>query len=133
MIHVTQAAALLARARRLLSDQRTRARKNGAALDYTLRDVQQLLAEHPLCDYCRTPVAWDASLDHRTPIARGGRHALANLSVCCRRCNSLKGALTEAEFRELLVLLALLHPAARADIERRLIAGGKRYAAPRRS
>jgi 5-methylcytosine-specific restriction endonuclease McrA len=124
----TQADALLSRARRLLSDHRTRAKRDGAELDYSLHDLRQLLATSPTCTYCRAPVAFDAQLDHRTPIARGGRHALDNLVVCCARCNQLKGQLTEAEFDELLGLLALLHPAARADLERRLLSGGRRYA-----
>jgi hypothetical protein len=42
----------------------------------------------------------------------------------------MKGQLTEAEFLELLSFLAGLHPAARQDLERRLIAGGSRYARP---
>lgn len=128
----TQADALLARVRRLLSDHRTRATRDGVALDYTLADVRRLLESSPLCEYCRQPVSFAASLDHRTPIARGGKHALDNLAVCCSRCNGIKGMLTESEFRELLTLLALFHPAARADVERRLQAGGRRYAASRR-
>ena len=123
----TQADALLARARRLLHDHRSRARKDGTAINYSLRDVRQLLADHPLCEYCRLPLSFAVSLDHRTPIGRGGRHAIDNLAVCCSRCNAMKGVLTEAEFREVLTLLALLHPTARADLERRLLAGGKRY------
>ena len=123
--------AMLARARRLLSDQRTRGRKDGVVLGYTLADVRQLLAEHPLCTYCRSPLSFAASLDHRTPISRRGRHALDNLAVCCCRCNAMKGMLTEAEFREVLMLLAHLHPIARQDLERRLLAGGKRYAGRR--
>jgi 5-methylcytosine-specific restriction endonuclease McrA len=123
----TQADALLARARRLLHDHRTRARKSGAVLDYTLADVRHLLAAHPQCEFCGTPLTFAASVDHRTPIARGGRHQLANLAVCCQRCNALKGQLTEGEFREIVTALARLHPTAQADLERRLLAGGKRY------
>jgi hypothetical protein len=41
--------------------------------------------------------------------------------------------LLESEFRKLLVLLSRWHPAARADVERRLLAGGKRYSRPRMS
>jgi 5-methylcytosine-specific restriction endonuclease McrA len=125
---LTQQDALVARARRLLHDHRTRAKKDGAALDYGLVEVRQLLAEHPVCEYCRAPLSYAASLDHRTPTGRGGRHILANLAVCCTRCNSIKGQLTEAEFRDVLTLLARMHPAGRQDVERRLLSGGKRYA-----
>lgn len=123
-----QTDSLLSRARRLLSDHRTRAKKAGVALDYGVADVRHLLADNPLCDYCNAPLSFAASLDHRTPLARGGRHALDNLAVCCQRCNSVKGVLTEGEFRELLTLLALWQPAARTDVERRLLSGGRRYA-----
>jgi 5-methylcytosine-specific restriction endonuclease McrA len=128
----TQADALLSRARRLLHDHGTRAKKAGVVLDYGLTDIRQLLAAHPLCEYCRMPLAFDAQLDHRQPIARGGRHVLDNLAACCQRCNSIKGMLSEEEYREMLTLLALLHPLARQDVERRLIAGGSRYASSRR-
>jgi hypothetical protein len=124
----TQAAALLARCRRLLHDHQTRARKDGAALDYGLAEVRQLLADNPTCAYCKMPVGWDVSLDHRTPTARGGQHALANLAPCCRRCNTLKGPATEEEFRALLAFLEAAHPIPRQDWERRLLGGGKVYA-----
>jgi 5-methylcytosine-specific restriction endonuclease McrA len=128
----TQADALTLRARRLMSAHRTRARRDGVSLDYSAGDIRALLAASACCTYCGLPVAFDAQLDHRTPTSRGGRHALDNLAVACQRCNQLKGMLAEAEYRELLTLLALLHPAARQDLERRLIAGGKRYASGRR-
>jgi hypothetical protein len=37
--------------------------------------------------------------------------------------SGIKGQLTETEFRELLTLLTRMHPAARADLERRLQVG----------
>jgi len=84
----TQADAMLARARRLLSDHRARAKRHGATLDYTLAGARQLLESSPCCFYCNLPLAWNAQLDHRTPIRRGGRHAFNNLAVCCPRCNT---------------------------------------------
>lgn len=101
-------------------------------IDYGLTDVRQLLAAHSLCEYCRVPLSFAASLDHRLPIARGGQHGLDNLSVCCVRCNQLKGQLTEGEFREVLALRFQLHPVARMDVERRLLAGGQHYSTSRR-
>lgn len=128
----TQADALLIRARRLLHDHQTRARKDGAQLDYGLHDVIQLLRASPCCRWCRMPVGYgDVSLDHVLPISRNGRHVLSNLAVICTRCNSLKGCLTGSEFEALLQLLDRLHPIARQDLERRLLAGGKRYGAGR--
>ncbi|HTU23129.1 MAG TPA: HNH endonuclease signature motif containing protein [Gemmataceae bacterium] len=99
---------------------------------HACRRAAATLADNPLCEYCRTPVSFAVQLDHRTPIGRGGKHSRDNLAVCCGRCNAIKGLLAEAEFRALLTLLASLHPAARQDVERRLVAGGKRYAVSRR-
>src|SRR5581483_6802823 len=103
---ICEADALLSCARWLLSDHRTRAKKKGAVLDFGLGDVRQMLAEHSLCEYCQMPLFFAVSLDHRTPIGRGGKHALDDLAVCCARCNGIKGILTEGELRELLTLLA---------------------------
>lgn len=127
-----QADALSARARRLLSDHRTRAKRDGVVLGYTLADMRQLLAASPCCGYCNVPVAFDASIDHRIPTSRGGKHVLANLIVCCSRCNMLKSSLLESEFRDLARFLATLHPIARQNLELRLIAGGRRYAHSRK-
>jgi 5-methylcytosine-specific restriction endonuclease McrA len=120
----TQDAALLSRARRLLSDHRTRAKKAGVELNYTLRDLAELLASSQACAYCGCALAWDMQMDHKQPIARGGRFTLDNLTPACGRCNRLKSILTESEMGELLTFLNLLPIIARQDLERRLLAGG---------
>lgn len=117
-----------ARASRLLADHRKRAKQDGATLDYDLPMLVDLIQRVARCYYCLAPLSFEISLDHMQPIARGGRHAWDNLAPCCQRCNSLKGLLTEREFHDLLTQLALWHPAARQDVERRLLAGGRRYA-----
>lgn len=51
------------------------------------------------CVYCRTPIdILNLSLDHRTPLRRGGGPELENLGVLCVSCNSVKGEFTEDEF-----------------------------------
>ncbi|MHB1422800.1 MAG: hypothetical protein ACYC3I_06320 [Gemmataceae bacterium] len=64
----SQADAMLARARRLLSDHRGRAKKAGAILDYTLADVRHLLASNPLCAYCRAPLSFAASAGQQSAL-----------------------------------------------------------------
>jgi 5-methylcytosine-specific restriction endonuclease McrA len=93
------------------------------------------MAEHAkFCHYCRLPFALDQlRFDHRNPIARGGKHAADNLVVCCDRCNSLKGKLDAYEFHNLLEFLVNLHPAARQDLERRLLSGAKVYTGSRKA
>jgi 5-methylcytosine-specific restriction endonuclease McrA len=120
----TQADALLSRARRLIHDHRSRAKRDGVCLNYTLDDLRRLLAEHPLCEYCRTPLSFEASLDHRQPIAQGGRHELQNLAVVCLACQERKGLLLEEEYRELLTVAGTWRPRSSSDLLARLRAGG---------
>jgi 5-methylcytosine-specific restriction endonuclease McrA len=124
-----QSDALATRCRRALAEHRRRARADGVTLPYGMAELLQLAGVSVQCAYCRLPVAWDFQVDHRTPTARGGKHALDNLAVCCRTCNERKGRLTEAEFRQLLALAGAWHPAAAADLLGRLRHGGRRYRA----
>lgn len=64
--------------------------------------------QNGLCVYCQkptllpedapTPGSRVATLEHRTPLARGGTNERDNLAVACNPCNHAKGDLTEAEF-----------------------------------
>jgi len=40
----------------------------------------------------------DATLDHSTPLSRGGTDEVSNLSVVCRYCNQLKADMTLEEY-----------------------------------
>jgi 5-methylcytosine-specific restriction endonuclease McrA len=42
----------------------------------------------------------DFTVDHRQPVAKGGKDGKYNLAGCCMRCNTLKANLTEEEFRD---------------------------------
>ena len=86
-----------------------------------------MLADNPLCEYCRAPLSFVASLDHRTPCAQGGRHQLANLAVVCLACQERKGLLLEEEYRQLLALVATWRPRSGSDLLARLRAGAVRY------
>lgn len=46
-------------------------------------------------------------LDHVIPESQGGPTTLNNLQVTCRKCNTSKGTLTEAEFTQRLRQRAL--------------------------
>jgi 5-methylcytosine-specific restriction endonuclease McrA len=135
---VSQADALTARCRRILRDHKAMAKPRGIVLDYGVNELRTMLESSPCCRWCRLPVGFaDLNVDHVHPLARGGAIALYNLCIACSRCNRLRSMLTEAETLELLEFLNGLHPAARQDLERRLLAGGERYArgrpGPRRS
>ena len=67
-----------------------------------------------------------ASVDHRTPLKRGGSWDLHNLAVCTASVNFLKGELTEDEVRDLLQFMTARYQGmVVADLRRRLSAGGK--------
>jgi 5-methylcytosine-specific restriction endonuclease McrA len=69
----------------------------------------ELFAADSRCYYCRCqtqlPVSGErhsnsATIDHKTPISRGGHKASrSNLALCCLACNHAKADQTEAEFR----------------------------------
>jgi 5-methylcytosine-specific restriction endonuclease McrA len=128
----TQADALDALARRTLAHHKSRAKMVGQTLDYDAGDLRRLIADSPCCRWCKLPISFaDLQLDHLHPIARGGRFALWNTTGACSRCNQLRGLLTEGETEELREFLGGLHPVAREDIERRLLAGGRVFAGGR--
>jgi 5-methylcytosine-specific restriction endonuclease McrA len=81
-----------------VSQAKRRAAKNGGD-GVTAAQWRALVAEHNgRCAYrgCEGPL----TMDHRLPLARGGKHEIANILPACRPCNSEKGTLTEEEFRE---------------------------------
>lgn len=52
------------------------------------------------CPYCGKAMgAREKSLDHVTPLSRGGTHTADNVVVCCRSCNSRKHARTPEEWQ----------------------------------
>lgn len=59
------------------------------------------------CAYCREMLGLAGiSLDHDVPLKYGGRSVPANFAVACKDCNSAKGELGGAQFRELLMLMS---------------------------
>lgn len=51
-----------------------------------------------LCAYCRDE-SGPFEIDHIIPVTRGGSHALDNLCVACKPCNSSKGDRLLSEWR----------------------------------
>ncbi len=51
------------------------------------------------CHYCQRTIHPDElTMDHKTPIARGGMSTRQNLVACCKECNNEKKYLTLAEW-----------------------------------
>ena len=42
----------------------------------------------------------DATIEHKVPLARGGKHVWSNVVLACRECNLSKNQKTESEFLE---------------------------------
>ena len=58
--------------------------------DSTARERTNMLRSAGGCAECGSRC--NLSIDHITPLANGGSHALTNLRVLCVTCNSRKGA-----------------------------------------
>lgn len=76
-------------------------RRAGGARNGDVVLLEQVVARDGVdCRWCGLPVdftkafphPWSRSLDHIVPLARGGRHELANVQLMHFSCNSSKGA-----------------------------------------
>jgi 5-methylcytosine-specific restriction endonuclease McrA len=97
-----------------------------AHLPYGLCEFRRLVRQalRDPCPYCQrqmTAATW--STDHQTPVGRGGGFGLDNLLIVCKLCNDVKGALTDEEFRVLLVTMRDWPSQARMDVLLRLREG----------
>jgi 5-methylcytosine-specific restriction endonuclease McrA len=103
------------RAKEILRIQRAkecRAKYIDANNDGTLtpETLCALFAAARECTYCKKVMrSVEKTLDHIVPISRGGQHALSNVCVCCKECNTLKSDRTIDEWighmlRKLLII-----------------------------
>ncbi len=59
-----------------------------------------------ICYYCGQTVKHkDLTMDHRIPLARGGRSTKDNLVPCCKDCNNKKKNMLSVEWEEYLATL----------------------------
>ncbi len=99
-------------------------------LPYTLcqfREHVTMYLRHLVCLYCKEALTpGNFSADHNIPMARSGStDDLNNITICCTRCNQIKGQLTGEEFFALLLLANQFEPQAKRSLLARLRAGGK--------
>lgn len=67
-----------------------------------------MLRQNGLCFYCKLPILihaepdyrLKATLDHKTPLSRGGEPFGSNVVACCNLCNKHKGMLDAETFME---------------------------------
>lgn len=51
------------------------------------------------CNFCGEPLNGEGNVDHIQAKSRGGINDISNYQLLCRKCNSAKGAKTQAEYR----------------------------------
>lgn len=67
-------------------------------IDVTQTRLRPMWESATLCPLCGVRLAEDGysgnakTIDHVVPLSAGGAHAMANLRVICRRCNTARGA-----------------------------------------
>ena len=76
----------------------------GLKIGHTEAEWLALLdAQDHECYYCRIELTeFNRSRDHRIPLIRGGDDSISNIVAVCRRCNSKKSTMTEAEYKSKL-------------------------------
>lgn len=67
--------------------------------------IHKALSDYRGCGYCGDPDIMAISIDHKTPLARGGKNKPHNVHLVCLPCNRMKGAMTHEEFCALLSFL----------------------------
>ncbi|RVT86243.1 HNH endonuclease [Inhella crocodyli] len=66
---------------------------------YTDADVERIRnALGDRCAYCADELNGSGHVDHKTPIAKGGRDEPANITLACEKCNLAKHAKDVEEF-----------------------------------
>lgn len=84
---------------RAASLQRRRERIRNAPGYYSSDDVLRLRKKlRDSCFYCGTALEGGGTIDHMTPLMKGGSHWPSNLTLACSECNSDKHGKTAVEF-----------------------------------
>jgi len=66
-------------------------------------------AEKARCHWCKKELPkGQRTVDHKKPLAKGGRHSVGNLVPACRSCNFSKGTKSVREWKKHLALKAKL-------------------------
>lgn len=78
---------------------RHKAAKRNAEGRFTDNDIRSMLkSQHGRCVYCRADIKDCYTVDHITPLSRGGSNWPDNLQLVCASCNSSKKDKTHDEY-----------------------------------
>jgi 5-methylcytosine-specific restriction endonuclease McrA len=89
-----------------LHHQRRKAIENGGGF-LSVKTIQEIYEENIkkygtlTCIYCIKPITFGQdTLEHKTPLSRGGTNEKKNLAIACAICNSKKGNKTYEEYAQ---------------------------------
>lgn len=83
----------------LFRNENRRARERGAEGFFTDKDVSRIFNKQRGFCVCGKALRLGYTIDHKTPISRGGSNWPDNIQLLCSRCNSSKGTKTDEEWR----------------------------------
>ncbi len=107
-----------------LISKRSRWAKENSATPQQIEELITLFIGKP-CFYCREKLdAKNISLDHITPIKKGGAMNIRNLTIICKRCNCRKGSLRRSSFLKLLLFLETINECEKNEVLRKLSSRG---------
>jgi len=86
--------------KRRVSNAKRRASKQTTASPNINDYINQLYQSTPECPYCSSKD--NLSIDHKTPLSRGGTHTENNVELICLSCNLQKGNKTKDEYMQYL-------------------------------
>jgi 5-methylcytosine-specific restriction endonuclease McrA len=82
-----------------VNNRNRRALVRGAAGIFSLAELDAMrLEQDGLCFYCTSPMLGRETVDHKTPVSRGGTNWAWNIVLACQSCNSKKKDKTIEEF-----------------------------------
>lgn len=78
-------------------------KQQGVRIDVDIDELCKMFLDNSFCEYCGIELdETTVSIDHKTPLSRGGSKTIENLAFCCIDCNHLKHTRTYDEFKEFL-------------------------------
>lgn len=80
--------------------------KNLSKLDRAFIKIYRedaLIEQHKKCCYCHEPLTFKTvTAEHKTAKSKNGSNARKNIAASCEPCNSIKGSMSDAEFKKVI-------------------------------